>query len=193
MSNSNNAANVVSGKPRVGGAVFVAPIGTPRPADATAQLNAAYKNLGYTSDDGVKETTSRSTEKIKAWGGDTVKVIQNEFGVEVSLTLIELLNAEVLKLVHGAGNVDITPATASKGNLYKLKLNSEPLPAMQFAIDLKDGDAVVRLDFIGQITETGDITYKDEEVVGYEITITALPDSEGNSMRKYINDGRKTG
>lgn len=188
-----NASNVVAGKPLIGGGIFVAPKGTSRPADATTALNASYKGTGYVSEDGVTETIDRSTDKIRAWGGDTVKVVQSEFGVEYSFTFIETLNSDVLKTVYGDANVTTTAATSSKGTLHKVKLNSAPLPEQQFVIDMKDGDATVRIDFIGQISEVGDITYSDDEVIGYPVTVTAIPDSNGDSALKYLDDGVKTG
>lgn len=188
-----NASNVLAGKPLVGGGIFVAPKGTTRPTDATTALNAAYKGTGYVSEDGVTETVDRSTDKIRAWGGDTVKVVQSEFGVQYEFTFIETLNSDVLKAVYGDANVTTTAATSSKGTLHKVKLNSGTLPEQQFVIDMKDGDATVRIDFIGQISEVGDVTYSDEEVIGYPVTVVAIPDANGDSALKYLDDGVKTG
>ena len=76
MSSTNNASNVSAGKPKITGAIFVAPVGTTLPEDATSELNSAFKGMGYVSDAGVVNGTSMETTKIKAWGGATVLVIQ---------------------------------------------------------------------------------------------------------------------
>ena len=61
--------NVSAGKPKIGGAVFVAPIGTELPEDVTTQLNEAFKGLGYCSDDGITNTNSRKL-KSKRHGAE---------------------------------------------------------------------------------------------------------------------------
>ena len=42
-----NAKNVTQAKPKVGGAVHYAPIGTTLPTDATTALDPTFKSLGY--------------------------------------------------------------------------------------------------------------------------------------------------
>ena len=45
----------------------------------------------------------------------------------------------------------------------------------------------------GKVSEMGDVVYKDNEVIGYELTITCLPDSDGNTHYEYLKSPAVTG
>lgn len=180
---ATTAGNVSAGKPKIGGAVFRAVAGTTPPADATTSLAAAFKDLGYCSEDGLVNSNSPSSTNIKAWGGDTVLSIQEEKEDTFKLTLIEALNTEVLKAVYGSTNITGTLNTG-----LTVKANSKEPEEGVWAIELVLNSNTVKRVVIpkGKITEIGDISYTDSDAIGYEITITALPDSNGNTHYEYI-------
>lgn len=188
-----STANVISGKPKASGGVFRGPLSTTVPADATTALDTKMAGLGYVSSDGLTETIDKSTSKITAWGGDTVKVVQTEHSVTYKLTLIETGNPNVLKAVYGESNVTTVQATSSKGTLHKVLVNSKTTEAAAWDFEMADAGKTIRI-FVpnGQVTSVGDVTYSDEELVGYEIEIEALPDAAGNKAYKFIDLGNPT-
>ena len=180
---ANTVGNVSAGKPKVTGAVHRAAAGTTPPSDATTALAADFKALGYCSEAGLVNSNSPSMTNIKAWGGDTVLVIQEEKQDTFQVTLIEALNLEVLKAVYGSGN--ITGALATGVTVEACA--DEPAEGV-WAIDMVLNSNTVKRITIphGKISEVGDITYSDSDAIGYEITIQALPDSSGNTHYEYI-------
>lgn len=178
--------NVTAAKPKIGGSVHVATIGTALPTDATSKLNEAFKDLGYISEDGVKNNNSPSTEQIKAWGGDVVLNTQTEKKDTVQFKLIEGLNVEVLKAVYGDGNVEGDLDTG-----ITIKANSGEIEDKSYVIDMVLKGGVLKRIVIPQasLTELGEITYKSSEPVGYEVTLAALPDSEGETHYEYLKKG----
>lgn len=187
---ANSAANVVSGRPLATGGILIAPVGSTVPTTVSTAPDAAFVGAGYIGEDGVTEGGERSTEKIKAWGGDTVKVVQTEHSLTYSFSFIETLNADVLKAIYGDANVTTTAATVSSGTIHKVLVTGESLPHKSYVFEIKDGDARIRIVVPdGQITEVGEITYSDSEVIAYEVTVECFADSNGVKATKYLDNG----
>ena len=192
---SNTATNVSTGKPNVSGAIYrAARTGSLTvPTSASASLSSDYKCLGYISEDGVTNDLSMETDKVKAWGGDTVLVFQTDKGDTFKFKLLETLNEDVLKTIFGASNVTVTAATTTAPKSIAINVNSEEQEEAVWVIDMiMRGNNPKRIVIpYGKITEMGEITYKDNEAVGYDVTITGTADSSGNTHYEYMEIGDK--
>ena len=175
-------ANVTTGKRRVDGGVYFAVAGTTLPTDATTALAAAFKPLGYVSEDGVTNSLSKETAEIKEWGGDTVDTVLTGQTDTFSLKFIESFNVDTLKCIYGTSNV-----TESSGAI-SITVNAADAPSGVYVIDMiQRGGRMKRIVIPnGKITELGDIVYKADEAVGYDCTIAANLDASGNTHYEYI-------
>lgn len=180
---ANSTANVNIGKPKVGGAIYRAALGTTLPTNATASLDAAFACLGYASDDGLTNSNSPTSNNIKAWGGDIVYTYNSDQTDTFSFTLIESSNTDVLKAVYGDDNVS---GDLSTGITISANATEKGASSWVFELVLQGGGAkriVVPKAFV---TEIGEIAYSDESAVGYQITITAMVDESGNTHYEYL-------
>lgn len=177
------AKYTTTAKPKVGGAVYRAPLGTTLPTNATDTLDEAFKELGYCSDDGITSSQETETYEIKAFGGDTVDSGIKSKTVSLKTKLIEALNVDTLKAVYGSDNV-----TGDLETGIHVKINSKDAEESSWVVDLIMRGNVAKRIVVPDVklSEIGEITYKDDESVGYEVTLKALPDENGDAQHEYI-------
>ena len=180
---AQTVGNVTAGKPAINGAVWRAPKGTTLPIDASTALSDAFKSLGYCSDAGLTNSNAPSTSFVRAWGKDVVLTLLDEKNDTFRVTLIEALNDEVQKAVYGADNVSGALSTG-----ITVTANNGELESHVIVIDtiLKGGVMQRTVIPAGTVSEVGDITYKDDEAVGFETTVSCEADASGNTHYTYI-------
>lgn len=178
------AANVrvgVTGVVMIGATSATAPTGT-------SSATTGFVDLGFVGESGVTESRSRSLNDIKAWqNAATVRRVVTDSTLTYQLTLIESSKA-VIEAFYGATT---SGATATEGTIGVIPAATGGHKS--FIIDVVDGAEVRRIYIAdGEITEVGDVVYASGEAVGYDVTITAYPNTSGEAAKIFAT-ALKTG
>lgn len=191
-----NTKDVRVGAPdqKTTGAIKHAPIGTALPtlssiAKAGVTLDQAFEGDEYVSEDGLTMTPSMSTTEIKDWSGSTVRKVLESFDGTLSWKMIST-NAGSLGVAFGEDKVNANAATATHGNQVSAALGAHLPDAQSWVFLMKDGDArIVIVVPNGQVTEVGEVTFAANEAVGWEVTLSCYPDTDGECIYIYTDDG----
>ena len=188
--------NVYAAEPTATGAALVAPQGTPLPTAIDSTLDAAFIDLGFVGEDGITETSERSTDEKKDMGGKVVKVLQTEYNHSFKFILLESLNANVLKAIYGADNVTVTPANSSHGTQVKVRKTSKKLPHNSWVFDTIDSELGAKYRNVvedGQIISVGDVVLASSDTIEYEVELKVFESPSGEYVVTYTDDGKKQG
>ena len=193
MGAKQSSANVTFSKPGASanksGYIWVAPLGTAIPTDATSELDAAFVGLGYLSEDGLTEPASFTAgDDIVAAGGDTVAQADPTFSKTWTGTCIEALNEDLLKVAYGSSNVTVENATPSKDGTITVKEQAGDLEHHVIVIDemLKGGRKRRNVMPDATFLITGDISHVHTALVNFEFTINAYPIAGKPAQTQYI-------
>lgn len=189
---TNNAMNVSTGRPKLTGSIYRAPLNTTLPTDATTALGSAFVCLGHVSEDGLENENSLDFNEIKAWGGAIVYRSLTEMQDNFSFKLIESMNPSVLKAVYGDSNVTIVSGSGSVapigGDTYIVDVKAEdPVEGVWvFELAMRGGKKKRIVIPDGAVTERETIAYNDSDAIAYGVTVSAYPDSNGSTHKEYI-------
>ena len=179
---------------KVTGAIKHAPLGTAIPtlADITkaaVTLNQAFEGDEYVSQDGLTLAPSMSTTEIKDWSGATVRKVLESFDGTLSWTMIST-NEGALSIAFGTDHVTSAAATVQHGAQVQAALGAYLPEEQTWVFLMKDGDARIVIAVPdGQITEVGEVTFASNAAVGWQVTLSCYPDTDGNCIYIMTDDG----
>ena len=177
---TNNTQNVSTGKGVAGGYFYTAPVGTPLPSDFSSDLNSAFVNCGFLSDEGITNSTDADNQTYKDLNGDDVLTAYAGRTRTISLQFIEL-NEQSLKEVYGQGNVDVS------GDMITVTHDNDDPEHRSLVMELllRDGRRWRRVVEDAQISDWENVTVVSSDLVNLGVAYTL---NKGNTTDAYIKD-----
>lgn len=180
---AKNASNIrVFGD--ITSAVYVGNKGTTAPVDATSAPGVGFTEVGWISDAGVTETRDMKSDQKRAWqGGALVRTVRSGDARRFKFTCWET-NKTVLGLTRPGSTV-----TTTTGLTHTLVNSYVGADVRAWIIDQVDG-AVHNRKIIptGEVTAIADIKGTNGDIVAYDLTVEAYPDSNGTLYEEYCDD-----
>lgn len=186
------AQNVLVGAPdqATTGAIQSAPVGTALPRSALTALDEAFVDCGYVSSDGLTLTPERSTSDINDWSGALVRRLLESFTGTLAWAHLEV-NERSLANAFGDDNVAVTPADDEHGKQIAVAIGADEMPIKSWVFRMKDGlNRMLIVVPLGQVTETGEITFVKSGAITLPVTLSTYPDADGKSIYIYTDDGQ---
>lgn len=181
MSDASNA--------RVGitGAVRVAPFGTGAlPTDSTAALDAAFDDLGFLSEDGVKVGLDDSVQNVFAWQSATlIRSITSQSVTSLQFMMLETKGTNLEFFFRGSTVTEVTPN-------INYRLDIEPVRAdpRVVVVDVVDGANSIRMLFENaEVIQRGEVQFSNQGLAMWPITMNFYPASSNGLLgQAFSND-----
>lgn len=149
------------------------------PTSYDSVLAGAFLPLGAISEDGLAYGFDEDSQEFLAWGQLTPFRSQITRSLRTfQITLWETNRAINKSLMYRKSVADVEPDGSGD---YTFSEQATPTPDRRsFVFDVIDGLTLERFFVpVGEITDRDDVSYKSDEIAGYNITITAYNDSAG--------------
>jgi hypothetical protein len=92
--------------------IYIAPLGTTMPADATTAMASTYFDFGYFAEDGQAFNEDRTVAQTFAWSGELVKETVTRRVYTITGNLLQQ-NSQLLQAAYGGGSVAVTGGLAT--------------------------------------------------------------------------------
>lgn len=187
---AQNTANVAAFSPPVAGGVSYLPAGSALPTDATTALPEGAVALGYVSEDGVAYSgDAPSLTDVAAWGGDVIATLETTKKiVRYTIKFLEIFNEDVLSTIFGESNVTVTAAAGSNPTTIAITDKNETPPNGIFVIEgLYQGKKARIVLPNAKPATTSEDPFTHSSLTGFELQLTGLIDSSGNSRYIYFS------
>ncbi|QFQ97805.1 phage tail protein [Streptomyces phaeolivaceus] len=156
------------------GRILVAPVGTTAPTDVTSAWGSGWKDLGYTSQDGIKLAKKDKLDPVETWQSvSPARFIYSDRDLTVKFQLLQL-NEDTLPFFMGG---DAVAETTTGSGVYKYELAADPkFNEKALGIEFSDGTDITYRFVVsrGQVTETEELSLTRTASIKLGVTFTAL-------------------
>jgi hypothetical protein len=165
------------------GGGWVSAVGTTAPDSPLTQPVSPWEPLGAISDDGLVYGFDEDSQEFTPWGLTSPFRTQITKSVRTfQLTLWETARVAVQSIMYRIPAADLAPDGVSE--LTSFAETASPTPdrrAWWFVVI--DGETA-RGFYVpqGEVSDRSDVTFKQDEMSGYQVTVTAYPDDAGNTV-----------
>ena len=156
------------------GMAFHAPAGTALPAYPGAELDAAWKEIGAVSEDGISYGMNHSMTPLRNWAKEIERLMAADGDATIKAPFMDTTK-ETLETLFGAENVVTSEATAEHGKLISITIGPDTMPdAEAFLFLMKDGDDMIMIGSSrATVTAVDDISFAPNSAIIWNATISA--------------------
>jgi hypothetical protein len=164
------------------GGGWVAATGSTAPDSPLAQPLSPWEPLGAISDDGLVYGFDEDSEEFTPWGlTSPFRTMITKSVRTFQVTLWETARVAVQSVMY---RIDAAALEPDGDGLTKFAETASPVPDRRAWWFLVMDGSTAKGFYIpqGEISDRSDVTFKQDEMSGYEITVTAYPDEAGNTV-----------
>lgn len=174
-----NTTNVLLGAPdRTAGYCLSGPIAATMPT-STSAVTSGFQDNGFLTPEGLTITTSRTTEVIKDWNLEAVRLLLTDHEAKLKFTFLEV-SVRTLKEYFGEENVNDT------GEEIVIRINASAILARAWIFNLKDDATKMRVVAPNaSISNQGDIVLVKTAAIKLELELTLMVDAAGEKLYIY--------